>query len=98
MVWLEVTFTFIDLPVRVVPDQPENSYPCWGVAVIETEVFSLYSPPEVLTLPPSEAETETVNFCGTTGVLSSPLLQVKMKRHKPISNTNFFIINIDAAI
>jgi hypothetical protein len=75
MVWLEVTFILIELPVRVVPVQPENSYPCWGFAVIETEVFSLYSPPEVLTLPPSEAETETVYFIGAIGELSSPLLQ-----------------------
>lgn len=76
MVWLEVTIILIVLPVRLVPVQPENSYPCWGFAVIETDVFLLYCPPMVLTLPPSEAETETEYFIGAIGELSSPLLQL----------------------
>ena len=53
MVWLEVTLTLMVLPLSAVPIQPENSYPWSGVAEIETDVFSLYWPPVVLTLPPS---------------------------------------------
>ena len=41
-------------------DQPENSYPSLGVAVIFICVPSSYSPPSDETDPPSPAETESV--------------------------------------
>ena len=76
MVWFEITWIVIEFPVREVPVQPENSYPCSGVATIETEEFSINSPPEVFTFPPSEAIIDIVYFWRGGGELSSALLQV----------------------
>jgi hypothetical protein len=42
------------------PFQPINPYPSLGVAVILTDVPSLYVPPVVETLPPSPADTVKV--------------------------------------
>ena len=42
------------------PLQPVKVYPVFGVAVRVREVPCSYSPPEVLTLPPAVAVTESV--------------------------------------
>ena len=58
--FIEIVNGFV-LPVAS-PVHPVKVNPSAGEAVTETLVFSLKVPPEVLTLPPSEAATARVNL------------------------------------
>ena len=49
----------VSVPVAF-PLQPVKTYPVFGVAIRSTEVPCSYSPPDVLTVPPSPAVTDKV--------------------------------------
>jgi hypothetical protein len=76
-------------------DQPVNTYSPCGVAVTVTVCPFSYSPPMVLTLPPSPAEKVIVYLAkgagGVTGVDVSSEEQDKTSKNIASRESSFFI-------
>jgi hypothetical protein len=74
-------------------DQPVNKYSPCGVAVTETVCPFLYSPPEVLTLPPSPAERVIVYLAigSLTGAEVSSDEQDNINKNIVTMESSFFI-------